>query len=354
MTTNTPSDNNRNAAPDLVKGRSIKQQLADRHRGNSTLVEQEEKRDDLGFGTKFNDASSRLVNKDGSFNVVRAHQGFWNHINLYHTLITMRWRNFLGIVFSFYITSNTVFATLYGLLGYKNLVGLTNVTPDTAFGRFMGAFFFSSQTLTTVGYGHISPMGYWTSGLAAVESMFGLLLFALATGLLYGRFSRPVASIRYSATAVFAPYLDINGWMFRIINQRTNQLIDVQVEVSLSRLDKKADGTLYRRYYPLKLERSKVNFFPANWTLVHPITDDSPLYGCTAEQLAESDTEFLILLRGIEDTFNQPVHSRYSYRYDEIRWGHKFRPMFTATLQGSRATLVDLDQLDETDPAELN
>lgn len=354
MATKYTSNKNVNKAPDPVKNRSVGQRLADRHRGNSTLVEQEEKREDLGFGTKINDASSRLVNKDGSFNVVRAHQGFWNHVNLYHTLITMRWIKFLALVLTFYISSNTLFATLYGLLGYENLTGLDRVTPNTPLGRFMGAFFFSSQTLTTVGYGHISPMGYWTSGLAAIESMFGLLLFAMATGLLYGRFSRPVANIRYSVNSIFAPYLDINGWMFRIINERTNQLLDVEVEVSLSRLEKKPDGMLYRRYYPLKLERSKVSFFPANWTLVHPITDDSPLYGCTAEQLAESDTEFLILLRGIEDTFNQPVHSRYSYRYDEIRWGQKFKPMFSPTSRESRATLVDLDQLDETTPADLN
>ncbi|MEZ0539669.1 ion channel [Fibrella arboris] len=354
MNKKTIIDLKQSLATDPLPHESFGQRLADSRRGNSTLVEQEVKREDIGFGTKINDASSRLVNKDGSFNVVRAHQGFWNRVNLYNTLITMPWPRFLGLVFTFYISSNTLFATLYGLLGYENLVGLDKVTPGTTIGRFMGAFFFSSQTLTTVGYGHISPMGYWTSSLAAVESMFGLLLFAMATGLMYGRFSRPVASIRYSTTSVFAPYLDINGWMFRIINQRTNQLIDVQIEVSLSRLEKKADGSLYRRYYPLKLERSKVNFFPANWTLVHPITDESPLYGCTAEQLAESDTEFLILLRGIEDTFNQPVHSRFSYRYDEIQWGRKFKPMFTPTILDNRATLVDLDQLDETVPADLN
>ena len=162
-----------------------------------------------------------------------------------------------------------------------------------------------------------------------------------------------MASIRYSANAVFAPYLDINGWMFRIINQRTNQLIDVQVEVSLSRLEKKPDGTLYRRYYGLKLERNKVNFFPANWTIVHPITDDSPLFNCTPAQLAESDAEFLILIRGVEDTFNQTVHSRNSYRYDEIHWGEKFTPMVNSPFQ-SRITAVDLDQLDQTEPAALN
>ena len=337
-----------------LQSRTTDQRLADRKKGNSALVEQEVKREDLGFGTKINDASSRLVNKDGSFNVVRAHQDFWNHLNLYHRLITMPWPKFLSLVIGFYVSSNAVFALFYGSLGYENLKGISEVTPNTVFGRFMGAFFFSSQTLTTVGYGHISPMGYWTSALAAVESMFGLLMFALATGLFYGRFSRPVASIRYSKTALFAPYLDVNGWMFRIINQRTNQLIDVQVEVSMSRLEKKDDGSVNRRYYSLKLERSKVNFFPANWTLVHPITEDSPLYNCTEAQLAEGDTEFLILLRGTEDTFNQTVHSRFSYRYDEMQWGRKFTVMGQSTTEGSRGTLVDLDELDETVAAALN
>jgi inward rectifier potassium channel len=330
------------------------QRLADRHRGESKLLEQEEKREDLGFGTKINDRASRLVNKDGSFNVTRYHQGFWNHVNLYHRLITMSWPKFLGLVSLFYFSANTLFATLYGLLGYEHLAGIDKVMPDTPFGRFMGGFFFSSQTLTTVGYGHISPVGYFTSGLAAIESFIGLLLFALATGLLYGRFSRPTARIRFSKNALFGPYLDINGWMFRIINQRTNQLIDVQVEVSLSRLEAKPDGTQYRKYYGLKLERNKVNFFPANWTIVHPITDDSPLYNCTPEQLAESDAEFLILLRATEDTFNQTVHVRYSYRYNEVRWGEKFKPMFTGTVEGDDVVAVDLDQLDETDSVNLN
>ncbi|CCH01553.1 Inward rectifier potassium channel 2 Potassium channel, inwardly rectifying subfamily J member 2 [Fibrella aestuarina BUZ 2] len=342
------------AAGDKAAARGPKQRLVDQHRGNSELVEQEEQRKDLGFGTRINESVSRLINKDGTFNVNRRNEGFWNRINIYHRLITIPWIKFLGLVLTFYLSSNVVFATLYSLLGYENLSGIENVTPDTPIGRFMGAFFFSSQTLTTVGYGHISPVGYWTSGLAAIESMFGLLLFALATGLLYGRFSRPVAHIRFSRNAVFAPYLDINGWMFRIINERGNQLIDVQVEVSLSRLETKADGSSYRRYYGLKLERTKVNFFPANWTLVHPITDDSPLYNCTAEQLADSDAEFLILLRGVEDTFNQTVHCRYSYRYNEVRWGEKFKPMFSGSMDGEGTVTVDLNQLDETEPVSLN
>ena len=118
------------------------QRLADRKKGNSLLVQQEENRQDLGFGTTLNDPHTRLVNKDGSFNVRRAHEGYLNHLNLYNRLITMPWPKFIGLVVSFYLSSNAVFATFYGLLGYHNLKGITEVTPDTPFGRFMGRVLF--------------------------------------------------------------------------------------------------------------------------------------------------------------------------------------------------------------------
>ena len=315
----------------------------------SRLVQQEEQRQDLGFGTKINDRYSRLINKDGSFNINRVNESFWDRLNIYNRLITMGWVQFLGWVLLFYLVENVMFAGIYLMAGAENLKG----ADDRIFyGPFWKAFFFSAQTLTTVGYGHIAPNSFLTSAIAAFESMLGLLAFALATGLLYGRFSRPVAHIRFSKQAVFAPYLDVNGWMFRIINARANQLIDVQVEVSLSRLETKPDGTRYRRYYSLNLERGKVNFFPTNWTLVHPITAESPLHGCTPEDFAESDAEFLILFRAMDDTFSQMVHSRYSYRYGEVRWGQKFAPMFDGDQAGM--VTVDLDELDNTNPAPLN
>lgn len=317
--------------------------------GESKLVEQEERRQDLGFGTKITESYSRLINKDGSFNVARKNATFWDRMNPYHRLIAMSWSKFLILFLLFYIAVHLLFTVLYLLAGTEHLNGLTAQTPLE---YFWGAFFFSTQTLTTVGYGYVSPVGFLTNLIAAVESTLGWLIFALTTGLLYGRFSRPVARIRFSRRAVFAPYLDVNGWMFRIINERSNQLIDLEVEVSMSRLENKPDGTPYRRYYPLELERSKVAFFPMNWTLVHPITNDSPLYGCTPDQLRESDTEFLIFLRAVDDTFSQLVHTRYSYRYDEVLWGRKFRPMFDSSQHG--LVTVDLEKLDETDEIPLN
>ena len=315
----------------------------------SNLVELEERRDDLGFGTKLTNSQSRLVNQDGSFNVVRVNDTLWDRLNIYNRLITMSWFAFLAWILCAYLTANTLFASIYLLAGSDTLVG---VDEEVLNGPFWKCFFFSSQTLTTVGYGHISPNSFLTSSIAAFESMIGLLAFALATGLLYGRFSRPVAHIRFSKNSVFAPYLDVNAWMFRIINTRANQLINLEITVTISRLEPKPDGTLFRKYYALNLERSKVAFFPANWTLVHPITEQSPLYGCTPEDLKQSDTEFLVSLQAKDDTFVQSVHTRFSYRYDEVRWGHKFRPMFDGGQQG--AVLLDLDQLDETEEVALN
>ncbi|GAB3961093.1 ion channel [Spirosoma harenae] len=314
---------------------------------DSQLVEQEERRTDLGFGTKLTDSKSRLVNQDGTFNIARINSGLWDRLNIYNRLITMTWPAFFGWLLLAYLVVNTLFAGIYMLAGSDTLIGIADKNVN---GPFWKCFFFSSQTLTTVGYGHISPNTFLTSSIAAFESMLGLLAFALATGLLYGRFSRPLAHIRFSKNSVFAPYLDVNAWMFRIVNTRANQLINLEVTVTLSRLEPKVDGTLSRKYYPLNLERNKVSFFPANWTLVHPITEKSPLYGSTPEELAQSDTELLISLQALDDTFVQSVHTRFSYRYDEIRWGHKFRPMFDSEHQ----TTLDLDTLDETEEAELN
>jgi inward rectifier potassium channel len=324
-------------------------QLRDHKGGKSDLVAQEEKRQDLGFGTKLNDAYSRIINKDGSFNVVHRGGNWGDRMNLYHRLITMPWPKFLLYVFLFYVLANVPFALLYLAAGTENLRGLDS---SMNLSSFWAAYFFSAQTLTTVGYGHIAPIGFVASTIAAIESLVGLLAFALATGILYGRFSRPVAHIQFSKHALFSPYLDINALMFRIIHKTDSQLIDVELTVTFSRMEAKPDGSMIRKYYSLTLERGKVSFFPTNWTIVHAITDDSPLYGTTPEQLAESDAEFLILLRAMDDTFSQAVHSRYSYRYDELRWGRKFRPMFDASIPGM--VVLDMNKLDDTEEVSLN
>lgn len=307
------------------------------------LVEAEQKRRDLGFGTQINDPDTRLLNRDGSFNVKREGGSFWSRVNLFNRLIICSWGRFLWLIVAFYVTLNFIFAGIYELVGVENLQGSDLSSPGN---RFMDAFFFSSQTLTTVGYGRIAPIGMWASSVAAVESLIGLMLFALATGLLYGRFSRPLARIKYSDKAVISPYLDTTGFMFRIVNERANQLIDIQVELVMASLEKQPNGKVIRQYKGLNLERNKVNFFPINWTIVHAITEDSPMFGISQEKLIEQDTEFLILIRATEDTFNQIVHSRSSYHITETVFGAKFSPMFSDK-EGSGMVVLDLSKISD-------
>ena len=301
------------------------------------LVEAEENRKDLGFGKQVHNLDTRLLNRDGSFNVKRNGGTFWSKLNIFNRLVVCSWGRFFAVVVSFYLILNFIFAGIYEFVGIENLQGADLSSRGS---RFMDAFFFSSQTLTTVGYGRIAPIGFWASSVAAIESLLGLLIFALATSLLYGRFSKPVAHILYSDKAIIAPYLDVTAFMFRIVNERANQLIDLQVEVVMSVLEKQADDRIIRKYYGLKLERNKVNFFPTNWTIVHAITQESPFFGLNEAELLNRDAEFLILIRATEDTFNQTVHSRTSYHAREIVFGAMFKSM---VLDADSSGLSDLD-----------
>jgi inward rectifier potassium channel len=320
------------------------------HPKKDKLVEAEERRKDLGFGTQISDPDTRLLNRDGSFNVKREGATFWSRLNIFNRLMVCSWGRFIALIISFYLILNLIFAGIYEIVGVEFLQGADLTSPKS---RFMDAFFFSSQTLTTVGYGRIAPIGFWASAVAAIESLLGLLIFALATSLLYGRFSKPIARILYSRNAVIAPYLDVTGFMFRIVNERANQLIDLQVEVAMSILEEQPDGKRIRRYYSLELERNKVNFFPANWTIVHPITQESPMFGLGQEELLKRDAEFLILIKATEDTFNQTVHSRTSYHAREIVAGAKFSPMVSDTI-GAGVAYLDLSKLSDYQEVSLS
>lgn len=291
---------------------------------------------DLGFGSRVSTQKKRLINKDGSFNVERKGLPFLQSLSLYHSLLEMSWIKFNGCVFLSYITVNLFYACLYVLIGIDHLGGITG---KTFLDKFLDAFFFSGQTITTVGYGVIHPIGFWASSISLIESMTGLLGFALATGLLYGRFSRPNAKILYSKNAIIAPYRGTTAFEFRIANARKNQLLDVEVLVMLT-MRVSEDGITARKYTELNLERQKINFFPLTWTIVHPIDENSPLYGLTLDELKEAKAEFFILIRGFDDTFSQSVHSRSSYTADELRGGVKFKNMYLESEH--EATTVDM------------
>jgi inward rectifier potassium channel len=280
---------------------------------------------DLGFGTKVTQqANLRLLNRDGSFNVERHGLPFFRTISPYSALVTMPWWKFHVMIFSAYLGINILFATLYLLIGPGALSGLD---AGSDVGKFWQTFFFSIQTFTTVGYGQVAPKGFLANILSAMDAFVGLMTFALATGLLFARFSRPKAQIVFSEKAVIAPYQDKTAFEFRLANELRSQLIEVEVKILFTRFEI-ANEHRIRRFYQLNLERNKVSFFPLHWTVVHPIDQQSPLWGLTDEDLRNSEAEFLILITAIDETFSQNVHTRSSYRYDEIIWNAKFTSMF--------------------------
>ena len=306
----------------------------------------EEEDRDLGFGSIISRERIRLLNRDGSFNVKRRGVHFWQSLSLYHVLLTTAWWKFGLIVVGYYAIANLVFATVYVLIGPGALRGSAN--DGIGYG-FLQAFFFSVQTFSTIGFGNITPVGVAANIVVAIESLAGLLGFALATGLLFARFSRPTANIIFSEWAVVSPYRGMTAFEFRITNGRSNQLIEVEAKVIFSKFDQ-VDGVSLRRYYPLKLEREKVAFFPLSWTVVHPIDKTSPLNGITHEQMLSTNAEFLVLLTGIDETFSQTVHSRSSYKADEVVWDAKFSNIFDP-LSEDKTLAIDLSRFHRIEKA---
>lgn len=302
---------------------------------------------DPGLTQKYTGAIRRTINKDGSFNVHRR-GATWRDVNAYLYLINVPWPAFLGIIFAAYLAVNTLFALLYYSLGPNQLQG---AAAPNELSHFLNSFFFSAQTLTTVGYGSISPRGTAASTVAALEAMVGLMGFALATGLLFGRVSRPSARIGYSEKMTVTPYLDGASLQFRVVNQRANNLMELEAKVLFMTVEG-PPGHLRRDYKVLRLERHSVFFFPLTWTIVHPIDEHSPLHGKTAQDLERLQAEILILIKGFDDTFSQTVHSRYSYRYDEITWGARFIPAFDTDAQGG--LVLEVNKVGALAPADGN
>lgn len=284
---------------------------------------------DPGLTQQYNAKLRRAIRKDGQFNVQRSGTT-WRDVHPYLYLINRSWPQFLALVFAGYVGVNIFFAALYCLIGVDRLVG---ADAPTAFGRFLNAFFFSAQTLTTVGYGSIWPKGILANSVAAFEAMVGLMSFAVATGLLIGRVSRPSARIGFSRSMIVAPYGSGSSLQFRIVNRSVSNLMELQARVLLMTVET-VEGRLQRKYAGLNLERDRVLFLPLTWTIVHPIVAESPLFGKTAADLERLQAEMLILISGMDDTFSQIVHARYSYRYDEITWGAKFAPAFEVDENG--------------------
>ena len=306
---------------------------------------EEQARDrDLGFGSVVSrESRQRLLNRDGSFNVTRSGLGFFENFAPYHLLLTTSWSGFLAVVTASYVVLNLVFAVIYMACGPDALLGAGAAMLG---GRFSQAFFFSIQTFATIGYGQIAPNGMAANTVVTVEALVGLMYQALATGLLFARFTRPTAVLLFSGRAVVGPYNDGQGLMFRIVNRLRNEIIELEAQVLFSALEPDKRGGFVRRYVPLTLERNKVTFFPLSWTIVHPIDGASPLAGRTYDDLERAQAEILVLLSGVDEALEQTVHARSSYRADEIVWNARFQSMFLKPDGRSRVT-VDISRVHE-------
>jgi len=297
---------------------------------------------DPGLGEKYFKHTKRIINKDGSFNIKRIGGGL-SSVNTFHFLINISWSKFLLIVFAGFVSVNLFFAILYQLAGIENLV---NASAQDGIQSFLNTFFFSVQTFATVGYGGMHPSGIVSNIIASLESMTGILSFALATGLLYGRFSKPSAKIIFSDKAIITPFKDGKALMFRVANARPNVMMEMEANAMMTYLDK-SNNQFTRKYYPLKLEIKFIHFFPLPWTIVHPIDEESPIFGKTENDLQGLEAELLVMIKGFDDSFSQTVITRNSYKYDEIEWGSKFIRAFSTDESGE--TIVDLEKLSATE-----
>ncbi|MCG9790940.1 ion channel [Flavobacterium algicola] len=302
-----------------------------------------------GFGTNSSSYGGRFVNKNGVANIEKRGMNILNRISWYHTLIEMPMWKFIGIVLAFYVVINLLFAIIYFAIGIEYLDGIA--ASDSDWGKFGKAYFFSAQTFTTVGYGHISPKGFLTSALSAAEALIGLLSFAIATGLFFGRFSKPTAFLKFSHNAVIAPYEGISGLMIRMVPFKNTNFTDAEAKMTLG-MSIEENGEMINKFYTLDLEMQKVSSLNLSWTLVHPINEQSPLYQLSKSDFKTIHGEIIVYVKTFDDMFSSTVAARTSYVFEEIVYGAKFIPMYTRNFDHSK-TILDLDKLNEFVPAQL-
>ncbi|MCW3111682.1 MAG: transporter [Segetibacter sp.] len=304
---------------------------------------------DTGFGVEANRIGGRFVNKDGSFNLRKDGLPFWKRLSIYSLLMDLSLFKFSVVILLFYVVMNLMFTFLYLLAGPDQLEGFIELGE---WGRIKETFFFSTETFTTVGYGRVNPVGFAANLIASIESLSGWLSFALVTGLIYGRFTRPKAYLAFSEHALMSPYKGGLGLMFRMVPYKTNHhLTDARVVVNLAFMEVEGDKQEYK-FYQLNLERSRIDTLNMNWTVVHPIDQESPLLNFNEEDMHRSDLELFVQVTGFDHIFSNMVMQRTSYTYREIVWGAKFKPMYHESPDGS-TTILELDKLNEKEKVEL-
>jgi len=298
---------------------------------------------DTGFGSNPNSFGGRFINKDGSFNLKREGIPLLKRIGIYQRLLSLpRWE-FISVILIFYFIINLFFTSIYLLIGTGQLLGIVSKTPWT---RFKEVFYFSTQTFTTVGYGRINPIGDAANLISSLEALTGFLSFAIATGLIYGRFAKPKAYLQFSELALVSPYKEGTALMFRFATYKDKHtLTNAEIKVSVA-LRVEENGKIEYRFYDLVLERYKVDNLPMNWTVVHAIDENSPLQGFNKDDIIAADLELYVLITAFDEVFSSPVLQRTSYTYSEIRFDAKFVPMYRESKDG-QTTILEMHKINE-------
>lgn len=303
--------------------------------------------DNTGFGTS---SSGRFFDRSlGSANVGKTGVNIFSRYSWYHTLLGMPTGRFLLLLLLIYILINLAFAGVYYLIGIEHLSG---VNTGSDFKNFTEVFFFSAQTFTTVGYGRISPVGFMASAVSTFEAFLGLLSFAIATGLFYGRFSRPRAYLQFSNNALISPYKEGIALMLRMSPYKNNSLSEAETKLTLAMQiedilpDGKPGGKIINKFYNLDIEISKINTLSLSWTIVHPINEKSPLSGFSETDIKNTRMEIFVFVKAFDEVFSNTVVSRWSYISSEIIWGARYKIMYHPNTDNSK-TILDLRKLNE-------
>jgi inward rectifier potassium channel len=234
--------------------------------------------------------------------------------DVYHHLLTKSWTRLFVIITSAFLVINALFAGLY-------MLEPGSIEAARGFGDY---FFFSVQTMGTIGYGHMLPRTVYANVLVTAQAILSLASTALATGLVFSKFARPTARVMWSRVAVVAPRDGVMSLMFRMANRRANQIVEADLHLVLARNELTKEGESVRRFYDLALARSRSALFALSWTAIHPIDERSPLFGETQESMVAKQTELIASLTGLDETFAQTVHSRYSYQPGDLVWHARF------------------------------
>jgi inward rectifier potassium channel len=294
---------------------------------------------DPGFGTSASNYAGRMINTDGSFNIKRVNQSS-QFFQTYHFLINQSWWSFFWLAAFVFFLTNIVFAAIYLIIGIEQIT-----TPSgSVLIDFSNAFFFSSQTLTTLGYGAMAPSGLLSGLISSFEAFIGLAMFSFLTGLIYGRFSKPKASVRFSKSIILRDFNHTKAIMFRVVNNRASVMIKPKITVTLALTSVKKDKTPKRDFYNLELERNSITYLPSTWTIVHEIDKESPLFKLSNDEIANQNGEFLVMLTYYDESFNQEVHQMYSYVLKEVKLDYKFQPAYSYNSEGEM--VLDYNKFD--------